>query len=356
VRIAITADVHLTTRANNPERFEALSNIFKQCAEQQIQLLIIAGDLFDSKMANYAEFEDLYKNDRPPDLTTVILPGNHDSNLEEGAILGDGLLIYSQPTLQPLNDSRMVLFIPYNGNQTMGEVLASYKNELSPNRWILVGHGDWIPGRIPENPYEKGLYMPLTRSDLRAYQPEMTFLGHIHLPQQEENVYSPGSPCPVDRSEIGLRHFIILDTETGEINYQPVESHVIYFNEKFVLIPLDNGLGLLQKEIQERIKGWKLPPGWEQYADISVSITGSTFENRKQIVDLVNQEFKKFSFSEKGGPDLTGLIHTQDPDQAEIASQFKTWLDDLEWPPTANQPGKDQILEEALKIIYWGSK
>ena len=62
MRIAITADCHLTTRVKHPERYQALSDIFKQCKEKKVQLLIIAGDLFDSTMANYAEFEELYKS------------------------------------------------------------------------------------------------------------------------------------------------------------------------------------------------------------------------------------------------------------------------------------------------------
>ena len=47
MKIAFTADCHLTTQAKNPERFQALSNIFKQCKDNDIQLLVIAGDLFD---------------------------------------------------------------------------------------------------------------------------------------------------------------------------------------------------------------------------------------------------------------------------------------------------------------------
>ena len=121
------------------------------------------------------------------------------------------------------------------------------------------------------------------------------------------------------------------------------------------MLPTGNGLELLQQEIKNRINGWDLPAGWEKYANVSISITGSTLENRQQVLDLLNQEFKHFTFSQNGGPDLSGLIHVQDPDQVEIASQFKAWLDDLDWPEFTNQPGKDHILEEALKIIYGGS-
>jgi len=33
--------------------------------------------------------------------------------------------------------------------------------------------------------------MPLTRMDLKSYQPELVFLGHIHLPQDGKEVSYP---------------------------------------------------------------------------------------------------------------------------------------------------------------------
>ena len=56
VKIAITADNHLTTKTKNPERFKTLEYILKRCSELKVKLLIIAGDLFDQNIPYPREF------------------------------------------------------------------------------------------------------------------------------------------------------------------------------------------------------------------------------------------------------------------------------------------------------------
>lgn len=354
MKIAFTADCHLTTQTKNPERFQALSNIYQQCRENDIQLLVIAGDLFDKELPNFAEFEEMYRSCMTADLTTVVIPGNHDQRLSQGALIGEGLLVYSDPTLQPLNDSRKILFLPYQDNQTMGENITRFSDDLKNERWILVSHGDWTAGRNTPDPYEKGLYMPLTRSDLDIYQPELVFLGHIHLAQEDQNVYYPGSPCPVNISETGLRRFLILDTDQGEITSHLIDSPLIFFDERFVMLPTETGLDLLLMDIEERIKSWEIPSSWENRVQVRVEITGSSSIDRKKILEKVKQAFRGFSFYKKEAPDLSGLIFNIDPDRTEISNQIKTWIDGLDWKSEPGLPSKNQILEHALKIIHGG--
>lgn len=356
LKIALTADNHLTTKAKNPERFQALADIYQQCGANQIQLLIIAGDLFDQSMVNYAEFEDLYKSYRPHDLTTVIIPGNHDLQLNQGAIAGDVLIVYSEPVLKPLNDSRKILFLPYQGAQTMGKAIAPFAEDLDGQRWILIGHGDWSSGINSPDPYEQGVYMPLTSMDLKNYQPEMVFLGHIHLPQDGGLVHYPGSPCPINITETGIRRFLILDTDRGEITSKPVNSQLVYFDERFVMLPMEHDLEQLITKIHERIKSWNLPSGWDKYVQVRVKVTGSALSNRQKILDSVKRAFAPFAFYQDGDPDLSELIHNPDPERAEIANQVQAWIMEHPWDERTYHPSKEQILEEALKLIYQAGK
>lgn len=61
MKVAITADLHLRTKKEYPERFNALDNILTQCVELGIDLLLIAGDLFDKESASYSDFEKTCK-------------------------------------------------------------------------------------------------------------------------------------------------------------------------------------------------------------------------------------------------------------------------------------------------------
>ena len=74
MKIAITADLHLTSREQRPERFEALENILADLHAQEIDTLIIAGDLFDQSRQNYAEFEQLCRKPEHTNLNLYVIP------------------------------------------------------------------------------------------------------------------------------------------------------------------------------------------------------------------------------------------------------------------------------------------
>lgn len=352
MKIAITADTHLTTLEKNPERFQALEDIFRQCGEQGVQLLIIAGDLFDQSLANYADFEELYQRARPDDLTTIIIPGNHDHTLRKEALAGDGLLVLSEPELKPLNDSRLILFLPYQDHQSMGQGIAPFADSLRDKRWILIGHGDWFGSQKTPDPYEPGVYMTLTQPDLKRYQPELAFLGHIHLAQDDGKVFYPGSPCPLNITETGLRRFLILDTKKGQVSSHPVDSALIYFDEKFLLIPGGDEVGRLKADMSARITAWELPADWEERVQVRVRVYGSSAASRDEIKSTLEEGFSPFNFYQGQPPSLDQLIFSPDEDRAEIASQVKEWVTGLDWDPDPDQPDKTQILQEALQIIY----
>jgi len=352
VKIAITADNHLTTYAKHPQRFQALEDIYLQCGELGVQLLIIAGDLFDQSMASYADFEKLHRQARPKGLKTIIIPGNHDPGLQQEALAGEGLQVCAQPTLRPLNDARQILFLPYQEGQSMGEGIAPFADQLQDQRWILVSHGDWAAGRKTPDPYERGVYMPLTGPDLTRYQPELVFLGHIHLPQEQGKVHYPGSPCPLHIKETGVRRFLILDTAKGEISSQRVNSPLVYFDESFLVIPGLDQLARLENEIQERIAAWNLPQGWEEKVEVRVKVFGSTSSSRSEIQDLVQSCFEPFAYYQDQPPSLDQLVFSLDEDKAEIASQVQDWVAALDWDPGPKEPTKDQILGAALQLIY----
>lgn len=351
MKIAITADNHLTTQARNPERFQTLVDIYKQCDDLNVKLLIIAGDLFDQSMPNYAEFESIYKKYRSPDLTTAVIPGNHDQDIRSESFSLEGLIVHNQPALLPLNNSWRILFAPYQDGQSMGSVIAPFTEELKGQRWILIGHGDWTPGVQLPDAYEPGVYMPLTRSDLTLYKPELVFLGHIHSAFNGTKVHYPGSPCPINRSEVGLRRFLLLDLKQGKISSQILDSPLLHFNESFVMVSRENELDLLNEQMQIQIKTWNLPKGWEKRAHIRIKVSGIA-SDRSSVKEVIHQAFPSDLYAFVGEPDLNDLYHLPDPDREQIALKIQDWLNDLDWIETSTLPGKSEILQEALKIIY----
>ena len=351
MKIAFTADNHLTTRARNPERYQALANILMQCGVNQVKLLVIAGDLFDQSLPNYVEFETLFKENAPPDLKTIIIPGNHDFQLNQDSFALDGVYIYDKPTLLPLNKNWKILLLPYIPGETMGNLIAPFFENLTGERWILIGHGDWSAGIKVPDPYEPGVYMPLTIADLTIYKPSLVFLGHIHLPYDGDPVYYPGSPCPINKKETGLRRYLILDTDQGIITPHLVESPLLYFEEKFVIAPMDDELGYLMNLMEKRINAWRLPEGWQSFVQVQIEVAGFS-SNRDGVLKLVEDTFSPYNIDQSGDINLESLFHKQDPDRSDIAQNIREWIDKLDWDPEELDPDKQEILEEALKVIY----
>ena len=79
MRISVTADVHLRTKAEHHERYNALENIFEQTITEGIENLLVAGDLFDKVLQDYSEFEELCR--KFSNLQVHIIPGNHDPSI-----------------------------------------------------------------------------------------------------------------------------------------------------------------------------------------------------------------------------------------------------------------------------------
>ncbi len=350
MRIAITADHHLTTQQDHPERFATLQNILKQCGELDIERLIIAGDLFDQSQQNYAEFERAFAEARPENLAVTVIPGNHDPQLTQGALAVDGLEVVSEPVVQPAGDSFRLLLVPFKVGTSMGEHIPPFHAQLSAGSWGLISHGDWESGLRAPDPNEPGVYMPLTRGDLEANSPALTVLGHIHAPSDGPPVTYAGSPCPLDINETGLRRFLILDTDTLEITSERVESPQIFFNETIVMLPVEDERAFLEAEIEKRIQNWNLPEGWEDRVRQRLNIVGYSAD-RPAVEAMARDLMKDYAFHDDG-PDISALNHVVDTDRIHIAQQVQEWIEDLEWPEADSEPTKEEITLEALRVIW----
>jgi len=149
--------------------------------------------------------------------------------------------VISEPKfLEIVLDEIAILAIPYRADKTMGECIEPLREQLQTRRWILVGHGDYTSGLRIKNPYEQGVYMPLTSQDVDRYQPLHCFLGHIHIPSDLDRVRYPGSPCGMNINETGLRYFLVYDSKLDEIELVMVDTQVVYFNEGLLMLPVED--------------------------------------------------------------------------------------------------------------------
>ena len=353
MRIAVTADVHLRGEGENPERYNALENIFQQLTTAGIEKVIIAGDLFDKDYNNYSEFDQLCAKYEALEL--LIIPGNHDPHINKNVILGSNIEIFTEPTIVKI-DSLSFLFIPYKSGVNMGDEIAQMEDEIDQEEWILVGHGDFYGGVQAPTPREDEsgrMYMPLSRTNLQRFGPRTVFLGHIHKPHSPfDNVHYVGSPCGLDITETGHRKYLIYDTSTGEVQDDcVVKTDDLYFDESFLILPRDNEVELLGKEIEERIQSWEVSESDYQKVQLRVSATGFA-KDKNGISEALKQGFTGFRYFKDEGPRLAGLSVSSDDQLAEISDRTMKLIQDLDWPFGGDEPEREMLKGAALKVIY----
>ncbi|MCK4543300.1 MAG: hypothetical protein KAU17_13790, partial [Spirochaetales bacterium] len=279
-----------------------------------------------------------------------IIPGNHDSDISGKSIVGDNIRIYTSPTALEI-DSTCFLFIPYTEDAGMGARIAEKVKEIEGKKWVLVGHGDYLSGARQVNPLEPGTYMPLSDKDLERFSPCKAFLGHIHKGSSLGRVYYAGSPCGMDISETGNRRFLIYDTGTDKVEQRAVVTDVLYFNEDFVIIPVENEAALLQDEINRRIIGWGIDPA--EYPKIRVRVEARGYAvDRNRIKQTLEEAFRDFTFYKQEPPKISELSTGSDTQRNAVAQRIMELIKDMDWNFSGDEPSKDQTVMAALSAIY----
>jgi len=348
MKIAFTADLHLTTQEKNPERFQTFNNILSSLPGLGIEHLVIAGDLFDRYQDNYTDFEIICKKHTHTNLH--VIPGNHDPGISSKAISAENVQIYTQPELVQMDESGLLfLFLPYQENKSMGEIIASYYQDFEEQAWILVGHGDYFGNLRYLNAYEEGIYMPLSRKDVQRFTPRRVILGHIHHPHEKEGVYYCGSPCGMDITEVGRRRFLILDTVSLEVVPYTVDSPFIYFDEVLTVLPVEDERNYLVQKAKERFKAWNISKDEFPKVRLRVRVNGYSAD-KSRLTEMVKEIFK--DFHQVADPDLQRVSVSNDMERTAIALNIVKRIARLNWINEANEPSSEKIFEHAMRIIY----
>ena len=351
MKIAFTADLHLTTIKDHPERFNALKEILDHLLREKIPLLVIAGDLFDQSQKDFSEFEALVGKKEYQDLHITVIPGNHDLGLSPSNLVARNIEVVDTPKVVPMEDKLKLLLLPYLKSTTMGEAIGEYFANETYKESILVSHGDWTGGlRIP-NKYEDGIYMPLTKKDTQVFPLRRVILGHIHSPGIPGTVNYTGSPCGIDITETGIRQFLVYETSNDQLFPVRINTDVIYFNESLIILPVPDESAYISSKIDQRIHAWGIDKSQTAKVKLRVKVKGYS-NDRKSLAATVKIKLKGFSFYEDAEPDLSEVIISDDLARSNIADLAMKRISALELPKEEGFPSSEQILDEALSTIY----
>lgn len=350
MRIAITADTHLRRKDETPERYRALEFILEELTKKGIDHLIIAGDTFDKDFSNYADFEELCN--RYPKVRVLLLPGNHDIEIGQRFFASKQIKVFEQPTVESIDDLELV-FVPYRVGKTIDEVLVELRHDGKlPERWVLIGHGDYI-GRGKEiNPYEPGVHMFITRSAINEHKPLRVILGHIHKPSFTGRVVQLGSPYPIDISETGRRHFIVYNTATDEIEELIVPTDRICFVETLTVFPGDDEIDLVKTKIDEMVKSWGLSSEEMTKVRLRLRVCGYCCD-KAALRDALQDHLANLGIAiYEDGPDLSELNVASDLDEQKVELLRRAIASIDRYTPDDSSASKDQIITKIMEIVF----
>jgi DNA repair exonuclease SbcCD nuclease subunit len=355
MKFAITADLHLTSMKEHPERYHALESILDQLLVKKIDLLFIAGDLFDASQKDFSAFENLVGNKRYKGIKLYIIPGNHDADLDEKSVAVSNVTVFSKPSIQAFSQKDVrFLFLPYRSGKTASQQIADLRDQLPDFQWILISHGDWLGNTSVSNSYEPGTYMPLTKKDVTVYKPFEVFLGHIHAHLGQPPVYYMGSPCGIDITETGYRYFIVGDTSSKLIEFCCVNTEVIYIDEKIIIIPSDDEEKYLNKVILSKIANWDLAENDYQKVKIRVKVRGYSSDRSKLKQTIGRSIYKKHISVEEEQIDISEVQASTDITRDFLAEEVRKKLVTLDISKDQDSPDVEEIFSSALDLIYGG--
>lgn len=290
LKILHTSDLHLGKSLYNVSRYDEFLKLLTELKEtivrEQVDVLLIAGDVFDTTLPT-TEAQRLYYTflrelQFTPLKHTVIIAGNHDSPafLNAPRTLLETLchvsLVHCIDALHPekevlvLKDEQGVPYLivaatPYirereirrfyleedetarnlayrsavaDHLKAVADVAFSMQAKLEADFKVSVpavamAHLFTAGGISLEDDGVRELFVgSLSHIDASAFDTRYAYvaLGHLHVPQQvnrNEFIQYSGTPLPMGFSEIGDKHFVLLslDREERKVSYLPIPRY-----------------------------------------------------------------------------------------------------------------------------------
>jgi len=253
MRILHTSDWHLGKRLfkldRSPEHALFLSWLLKTLIENEIDLLVVAGDNFDTPTPPHQSLEMFYdflhRVSTETQTQTLIIAGNHDSGLLLEApskiLAPHRVKVWGKLSPDPADhwlsldikgEKLDVCAIPFfrsyellpNGEGDALSVLKKYLSKLRTSPQLLILHH--LAGIFEA----AGSEQVITLSGVDSIPTEVieafdyVALGHIHKPQKiGKTAYYSGSPIPMRFSETHQKSVMLLELKKGKLDINKIE-------------------------------------------------------------------------------------------------------------------------------------
>lgn len=317
MKILHIADLHLDTKFENLNQIEglpqkrrleqrkALKKIINKIKEENIEILLIAGDLYEQKYIRKTSIDylnDLFKE--IPNTQIYIAPGNHDPYIANSFYAtykwNENVHIF-KGEIEKIDYKNIHIygygFTDYYCQKTeIEEIKIQEPEDIN----ILITHAT-LDGNAEERQYN-----PLSKSKLKKLGFDYIALGHIHKAyykeEKNQKIIYPGSPISLGFDELGKHGIIAGEIQKGElkIKFETIDER------EYIEKEIDISQSTSNEEIIEKIENLEL----EENNIYKIILTGKRYfplklDEIKKVINIEN--IVKIKDQTKAGIDIEKL-------------------------------------------------
>ncbi len=193
---------------------DAFFRLTDYAEEKNVDMLFIAGDMFESNNLKFFEMQAIFKKLGDLSSEVFIIIGNHDTFLHEQAyqslIKESGVHMFTRDS--PVHTFENIDVYGINTRDFSPKVLKRLNETLSASKDnVLLLHGD------VRNTRDDHYLVDVKTLENTGF--DYIALGHIHKHEYlKDHIVYPGNPEPLDFSETGPRGFIEGTLEDGSLS------------------------------------------------------------------------------------------------------------------------------------------
>ena len=227
--------------------------VFQVAESEHVDLVTIGGDIFQSEKDADMLRPDLRRLFQGHAFRVIAIPGNHDGSVfTKGFDFGFEVCEEAPYREYKFGDVSLIA-LPYIDAPTDALLLQLKSAGLSAHKRILLAHCTIDLGFGGGSFGEEGSqrYFPVSREILSELGFDYVLAGHFHSHYEIAQLRSGGrfaySGSPVSHSwkELGRRHVLLLDTDTGIINPFPLTCH--YCDKKELIVSPGRETGVVDE-------------------------------------------------------------------------------------------------------------
>ncbi len=342
MKVIHCADIHLDSSLNtnlsstkatirNNEILQSFERLTIYAKENDVDLVLIAGDLFDQKYVSKNTLDLLFSFiSSTSQILYFYVPGNHDEKIKE--------LLTSKPSNLYVFHDNWETFELENitiSSRTYDKNMVQSMPILSQNNFnIVILHGDIFNSHDPN-------FIDL--NTLKNRNIDYLALGHIHSYQKgkldSSGIYAY-SGCLEGRGfdECGLKGFILLDTDSKQIEFIPNASRIIR------QVEVDCSTLQSNYEIVQKLKSFSTTISQDDLVEFI--LTGSkqldSFISISYIEQMIQNDF----------------FYVRVKDERKLAIRKEDYQNDISLKGefirlvlNSDEEYKDQIIEQGIKAL-----